>query len=355
MLKVKVFSDYPYSIAFGGKEIQLQQYIDYLSSKCDISVLNYCEKDDLEGVHILHLFGHSSTFLNIVKHVKVKYPRLKIVVSPTFYTDKFFQYKIASIFGLNLPFSNIFRDLSVMSNLVDLVMVNSEPEKEQFQSFFTCDENKLVVVFNGIESHFSKYCSGVIDCKIKRIIKEDYILSVGFFDERKNTNNLIKAFLNSKLSQNSKLVLVGAPRFSTSKHLAEFERIVNHNTDKIFIAGLLDRNSTDLSELYKNCKFHVLVSKLETPGLSNIEALMYGKNILVGMCPPVKSYFDSYAFYCDPNSLTSITQAINYMDIANLHTTEFLKKFAKDNFSLLSISQDIFSHYQELISHDEKF
>lgn len=348
MIKVKLFSDYPYSVAFGGKEVQSIQYLNSLSSAIDISFLDYYKKDDLKEVDILHLFGHSSSYLNLVKHVRSKYPEVKIVVSPTFFTEKNLSYHIASLIGKKLPFSNIFRDLNKLSSMVDRVIVNSEPERKQFCSYFSGNKDVVKVLFNGVEDEF--FSNKSIDVKYKDFIKslDKFVLAVGFFDERKNTNNLIKAFLKSQANLDSKLVLVGEPRFAELTNKTEFDTLVATYNEKVILTGLLDRKSSLLSWLYLNSEFHILPSKLETPGISNIEALMYGKNIIVGDCGPVRSYFSNMATYCDSNSVESITSSIDKLVHKKEHSSEVLKKYAKENFSMSSISRELLRVYLQL-------
>ncbi|MFB9141356.1 glycosyltransferase family 4 protein [Vibrio artabrorum] len=348
MIKVKLFSDYPYSVAFGGKEVQSIQYLNSLSSSIDVSFLDYYKKDDLKEVDILHLFGHSSSYLNLIKHVKSKYPKIKIVVSPTFFTEKCFSYRIASLIGKKLPFSNLFRDLNKISSLADKVIVNSEPEKKQFCSYFSGNADIVKVLFNGVEDEFLSKEN--VDVNYKDFIQslDKFILAVGFFDERKNTNNLIKSFLKSQASLDSKLVLVGEPRFAELANKTEFDELVATHKDKVILTGLLDRKSSLLSWLYRHSEFHILPSKLETPGISNIEALMYGKNIIVGDCGPVRSYFANMATYCDSNSVESITSSIDKLLHKKEHSDEVLKKYAKDNFSMNSISRELLRVYLQL-------
>ncbi|MDN3700441.1 glycosyltransferase [Vibrio artabrorum] len=203
-------------------------------------------------------------------------------------------------------------------------------------------------MFNGVEDEFLSKEN--VDVNYKDFIQslDKFILAVGFFDERKNTNNLIKSFLKSQASLDSKLVLVGEPRFAELANKTEFDELVATHKDKVILTGLLDRKSSLLSWLYRHSEFHILPSKLETPGISNIEALMYGKNIIVGDCGPVRSYFANMATYCDSNSVESITSSIDKLLHKKEHSDEVLKKYAKDNFSMNSISRELLRVYLQL-------
>lgn len=346
MLKVKLLSDYPYSIAFGGKEIQGIQYYKLLKSKVDISFLDYYDIEALKEVDVLHLFGHSLSFLNLVRHVRSKYPDIKIIISPTFYIEKEFLYGIASLLGNLLPFSNIFRDISELSRLSDVILVNSNPEKKQFLKFFRCSENKIKILFNGVEDGFIKL--GLHLNESEYILPKDFILSVGFFDERKNTNNLIESFLLSSTSLDTSLVLVGEPRFATISGRKRFDQLIEESSGRVILVGVLKRDSDLLSVLYQNCKFHILPSYLETPGISNIEAMMYGKNIIVGDCAPVRSYFEKKAFYCDPSSIRSIANVIDHVFSCGGIDSEELIDFSFENFSMNNIVDELEDIYNKV-------
>jgi glycosyltransferase involved in cell wall biosynthesis len=347
-IKIKYFSDYPYSIAFGGKEIQSNQYYSKLNGVFEISYLDYFDKAALDNVDIIHFFGHSAIFYSYANHLKLKYPKIKIVWSPTFYTTRFLAYYITAIIASKLPFQNIFRDLRGMSKLADAVIVNSYPERDQLALLFRADLAKTKVVFNAVEDLFAeeKLSEG---SDLQPLFNGDYILSVGFFDERKNTIGLLKAFLRSGASKIGKLVLVGSPRFSNQDIASEFDKILNENPETIIDFGYLNRDSEALQSLYKYAKFHALVSFLETPGISNIEALFHGKNILVGDCSPVRSCFGDYATYCNPNSIQSITKNIDKCFSSDLAGGDAILDFALSKFSLNSVSDKISSIYRRVL------
>jgi len=348
-IKIKYFSDYPYSIAFGGKEIQSNQYCSTLNGVFDISYLDYFDRAALDDVDIVHFFGHSGVLYSYAKHLKAKHPKIKIVWSPTFYTTRFLAYYITAAIASKFPFQNIFRDMRGMSRLVDAVIVNSYPERDQLALLFHANRDKTKVVFNAVEDSFvKKKCTE--GKELKPLISGDYILSVGFFDERKNTTGLLKGFLGSDASKSGKLVLVGSSRFSNQHFASEFDKILYNNPDSIIDYGYLNRDSEALQSLYKYAKFHALVSFLETPGISNIEALFHGKNILVGDCAPVRTCFADYATYCSPNSIQSISKNIDKCFHSNLIGGDIILDFALGNFSLSSVSDKVATIYRGIFT-----
>ena len=57
-------------------------------------------------------------------------------------------------------------------------------------------------------------------------------------------------------------------------------------------------------------KVHALVSWMETPGLSSLEAGAMGCNLVITEKGDTRDYFGDEAFYCDPESVESIRAAV---------------------------------------------
>ena len=67
----------------------------------------------------------------------------------------------------------------------------------------------------------------------------------------------------------------------------------------------------ELKELYRVAKVHALVSWMETPGLSSLEAAAMGCNIVVTKKGDTEEYFEDFAFYCEPDDVSTIKEAID--------------------------------------------
>ena len=67
----------------------------------------------------------------------------------------------------------------------------------------------------------------------------------------------------------------------------------------------------ELRELYQIAKVHALVSWMETPGLSSLEAAAMRCNIVVTKKGDTEEYFEDFAFYCEPDDVRTIKEAID--------------------------------------------
>ena len=308
MKVINYLSDFPFSLGYGGKEVQLLTYINIYTDKDLYGVhrLDYWDKEALLNSDAIHLYGYSGWYAQIINSVRIKYPKIKIVISPNFYRKNFFFYKFTFHIFKYFPLRNYFNLLNKIITNVDLIIVNSESEKLQLLSLNK--DVKVNVIQNGIEDDYEIF-QYTPDFDIS-ILDDGFILSVGFFDERKNTLNMLKAFLKTYIKHKNKLVLVGENRFTNAGDRDEFDNILKCNKDIILNFGFINRNDSKLKFLYSKCQIHILPSHLETPGLTTLEALAFSKNVVVGECEPIKEYLSSIPYYCNPNSIEDISRAV---------------------------------------------
>ena len=76
----------------------------------------------------------------------------------------------------------------------------------------------------------------------------------------------------------------------------------------ILILGQIEHEK--LPQFYKIAKVHILASWMETPGLSSLEAGVMRTNIVVTKKGDTEDYFKDFAFYCAPDDLQSIKDAV---------------------------------------------
>jgi len=65
-----------------------------------------------------------------------------------------------------------------------------------------------------------------------------------------------------------------------------------------------------LHTLRAACKVHALVSWMETTGLSSLEAGVMGANLVITDKGDTRDYFEDLAYYCSPDSVDSIREAV---------------------------------------------
>src|SRR5690606_1253516 len=130
---------------------------------------------------------------------------------------------------------------------------------------------------------------------------KDCILSVARIEGRKSTLNLIKAVVDKY-----PLVLIG----NKTKNDPSFIRAV-YDAAGPNVHFMCPIAYDKLPVFYKLARVHALVSWMETPGLSSLEAAAMGTNIVITDKGDTRDYFEQYAFYCDPGDVKSIRDAID--------------------------------------------
>jgi glycosyltransferase involved in cell wall biosynthesis len=85
---------------------------------------------------------------------------------------------------------------------------------------------------------------------------------------------------------------------------------------------------------------------METPGLSSLEAAAMGCNIVVTKKGDTEDYFEDYAFYCEPDDVASIKNAI---DLAyNSPVNPRLKQKILENYTWEKTAEETIKGYNLL-------
>jgi glycosyltransferase involved in cell wall biosynthesis len=133
------------------------------------------------------------------------------------------------------------------------------------------------------------------------------VICVGRVEGRKNQLNLIRA-LNAT---DYRLVIIGSPSANQGKYYEACCKEAGPNVT--FVAAT---SQEVLAGYYATAQVHVLPSWFETTGLSTLEAAAMGCNIVITDKGDTKEYFDNQAFYCDPESISSIYAAVRQASVA---------------------------------------
>lgn len=184
--------------------------------------------------------------------------------------------------------------------MTDVLLPNSESELcRVLTDFPECSEKQYVIVPNAVDvglfdagrSNFRPEFSQFRGC----------VLSVGRIEGRKCQLELVRAMKGLPWQ----LVLVGKP---APNHTKYYEQLLREAGPNVHILGHVDHEV--LPELYSVAHVHCLVSWMETTGLSSLEAGAMGCNLVITDKGDTRDYFSEYAFYCQPDSVSSIRAAI---------------------------------------------
>jgi len=199
-----------------------------------------------------------------------------------------------------------------ISNSTNIVSV-SQFSKDEIVKYYQLDRNKISVAHPSVDRrHFYKRSEEEVHhVKAKYdIFSEEYILSVGNIEPRKNYERLVDAYtqLPRKITDKYPLVIVGAGGWNNNEVKMKIQkakedgfRIIN---PKQFV---LDE---DMPALYSGAQFFVFTPIYEGFGMPPLEAMACGTPTLASDVASVPEAAGEGALYVDPSSVQSIRQGL---------------------------------------------
>lgn len=180
----------------------------------------------------------------------------------------------------------------------DAVITVSEHAKADLIKHYGIPQEKIKVIYEGADQHFSeKFVKPFDEIKKKYpTFVKDALFYVGGFEERKNIDGLVAAYAQSK--KNKPLVLAG-----------QGSQLVKE--DNILSIGYVD--DEDLPSLYYYCFAFIYPSYYEGFGLQAVEAMQMKKPVLVSANTSLKEVVAQDECTFDPYSQQSIVEKINWL------------------------------------------
>lgn len=316
----------------GGDMIQMlktKEFLEKLGIQVDISLEFEPDLSSYDLVHLFNLMEPQDIYLQM-RNAKKQNKKIALSTIYGLYTEferkargGFFQkianvlssYQIAYIKVLikhysekrihkgvySMMFKGYYGLMKEIVDNVDVFLPNSESEMNRVATEFNLKDYTFFNIPNAIDkSIFNE--NQVLPIDNKYSMYKDCILCAARIEGRKSTLNLIRAVKGT----NYTLVLVGKESQNQKEYVAQ---VHNEATENVFFLGAITHD--DLRDLYKVAKVHALISWMETPGLSSLEAAAMGCNIVVTKKGDTYDYFEDYAFYCEPDDINSIQEALN--------------------------------------------
>ena len=220
---------------------------------------------------------------------------------------------------------------------VDCCLPNSKTEIEKLEKTLNIGTLKYIVVPNGIDKN-------IVQTPLQNTTEfeqyRDAIICVGRIDTRKNQLNLVKALDGS----GKKLVLVGAV---SKNHVKYFEQIKPYLEKNEYFTYIPHIDNTKLYQLFKVCKVNALPSWFDTPGLVNLESAAMGCNLAISSKGTTKDYFGDLAYYCEPDNIESIRNAVMHAWAAPRNP--ILKKMILEKYTWEQAAIQTLKGYQEVL------
>lgn len=343
--------------AMGGDRVQVENTASELRKlgvEVDISTSLSTNPALYDLVHIFQLDWMSETYFYALKAKKYNKP---IVLSPIHHSIKEVErFDTEYTFGLRKLSSLLFKDqhrrdtlkniyrsfhdrkklpttiASIFLGLknmhiktlqmVDVVLVQTELEARDLKETYgvNIDWRK---VQNGVGEQF--FYSDTINENPLGV--EGYILCVGRIEARKNQLSIIQAVeeIIKEDEMPLSLVFIGRKSDHHSRYVKEFVAKVSSNN---WIIHIPEVPYLEIPAYFKYAKVCISASWFETSGLTSLDALFMGTNV-VAAGDRAKEFLGDYASYCDPGSVESIKEALR-KELTNKNpslSSEFKREF----------------------------
>jgi glycosyltransferase involved in cell wall biosynthesis len=220
--------------------------------------------------------------------------------------------------------------------MVDVFLPNSDSEMLRVAKDFNLKEYNYVAVANAVDVNKFDYEKVEISPELEKY--RDCVLCVSRVEGRKNQLNIIRACKDLPY----KFVFIGKAGANFKKYDEECKAEAN---DRTSFLGQIEHEK--LPQFYKLAKVHILASWMETPGLSSLEAGIMHTNVVVTKKGDTEDYFKDFAFYCEPDDLVSIREAVEKAFNAPFDL-KFLNRI-KDNYKWEDTAEQTFSGYKSII------
>jgi len=219
------------------------------------------------------------------------------------------------IYYKDYGFNENFKHKKLAIQNLDYIICPSNKTKNDFLSFYDFPEEKIEVVYMGIEQF--------LNCDIDnvKIINNPFLLFVGGRDKYKNFINLVKAYsLSSNLKKEFIVICFGGGKFN-KEELNLFKKLKLDN-------NIIQINGDDnqLLYLYKNASAFIFPSIIEGLGLPPLEAMSQGCPVISSNHSAILEGVGDAAETFDPIQIEDIMQKIEKVLYDKTYTNTLIKK-----------------------------
>jgi glycosyltransferase involved in cell wall biosynthesis len=197
-----------------------------------------------------------------------------------------------------------------MSRTADVIITPSESVRVDVCELLKASPGKVFAIPEAARVCFKPLSfAETADARSRLGIGDDFLLTVGTLEPRKNLSVLISAFaelVRERRQSNTQLVIAGgrgwlsSPLFEAIKHSPARDRIVL--TDYL--------HDDDLQPLYASCRAFVYPSIHEGFGLPPLEAMACGAAVIASRIPALEETTGAAALLFDPTSVSELTRNI---------------------------------------------
>ncbi|OYU95294.1 MAG: hypothetical protein CFE21_13410 [Bacteroidetes bacterium B1(2017)] len=192
-------------------------------------------------------------------------------------------------------------------NRADMVIATSQNTRKDILSFYGCSPEKVNVVYQDCDPVFSLPIdeAKLVQVKSKYGLNQNFILSVGTLENRKNHLRLLQAFEQANL-KNMDIVFVG----KKADAYPELLKFVEEKKLGSRIHFIHQVSFQDLPVIYKLARAAVYISTYEGFGIPVLEAMRVGTPVLASSTSSIAEVGGKAAYLVDPTDVSAICDGL---------------------------------------------
>ncbi len=210
-------------------------------------------------------------------------------------------------------------------NKSKLIITPSQAVSKELSNYYSIEEGKIRVIYEGVDSAFSFPVSNRSEVEILsslKLNKDGYFFYVGNYYPHKNIRFAIDALqlLNRNLNTQYKFCIAGSKDVFLQKTI-NYARQTHEDGNVDFLGKLTDEQ---LRVVYKNSIAFIYPSLAEGFGLQGLEAIASGTVVLASDIPVFKEIYGDNVYYFNPYKVDSLVECmknvvkLNFIDKSNI-------------------------------------
>lgn len=214
----------------------------------------------------------------------------------------------------------------------DLIIATSKQTAEDIKSIYGVNAEKIQVVYQSCDPlYFKNEYDNWSEIKNKFKLPDEFILSVGTLETRKNQDTAIKALSTLKEGH---LVLVGRK----TNYYSELQKIITEKNLSTRVTFLENVSASELRALYKQALFSIYISFHEGFGIPVLESLASGTPVIASQGGCLEEVGGPGALYVDPSNMEQVGQTMTKLlsaserkvlsEAGKIHAQDFLPEKA---------------------------
>lgn len=236
----------------------------------------------------------------------------------------------------------------------DKIIAISEYTKQRLLHFFPfVEESKVEVVYCGNRDTLMKEKDNVQVIEKFGLKKNEFFLSVGTIEPRKNYTTLLKAYKHykEKSKECKKLCIAGGYGWMEENFKQKIAELGLE--DDVVVTGYV--SDEELANLYRYCFAFVYPTWYEGFGLPVLEAMNFGKPVIASNVTSIPEVTGKGALLVEPHDEVQIAESLsgleNDKELCNILIEEAKKQVEK--FSWKKAAKDLLNIYNKLVTESK--